>query len=216
MDVSSLQIRRLPPAPCPERNEVALLLAEAFDDSPLFRSAFPRPKVRSAALGFLFRALLADAARYGRADTASTDRIVGALLWYLPGGYPIPMARALRSLPRYLQLIGCSPSGALKLCRAQAALDRLRPTQPHCHGHFMAARADAGVRINAVLGRRMLEEADANDWPVYLETQDRRAVDLYRRLGFEVSSSGVEILPGGPPTWTMWRRPRSPNAAPAP
>jgi hypothetical protein len=117
MDVSSLQIRRLPPAPCPERNEVALLLAEAFDDSPLFRSAFPRPKVRSAALGFLFRALLADAARYGRADTASTDRIVGALLWYLPGGYPIPMARALRSLPRYLQLIGCSPSGALKLCR---------------------------------------------------------------------------------------------------
>lgn len=206
MDASTLHIRRLAKAAGPERDQAALMMSEVFDENPLFQSAFPQSDVRRVALQALFHALLDDAARFGCVDAAFTDRIVGILLWYPPGGYPMPMSRALRGLPQYLQIVANSPSGVFKLYRAQAALDRVRPEQPHCHGHFMGGRA--GARITALLGRRMLDEADAHDWPIYLETQERRAVNLYLRLGFEVLKS-VETLPGGPPTWTMWRAPHA-------
>lgn len=184
------------------------MLAQVFDESPLFRSVFPKPLARGSALRALFHALLDDAALFGYADAVLTDDdVVGALLWYPPGGYPMSRSRALRGLPSYLRIMANSPSGILKLYRAQRTLDRLRPAQPHCHGYFMAGRA--GTRISALLGRRMLHEADANDWPVYLETQERRAVNLYLRLGFEILKSDVETFPGSPPTWTMWRHPHA-------
>jgi hypothetical protein len=52
-----------------------------------------------------------------------------------------------------------------------------------------------------------LNEADDKGWPIYLETQERRSANLYARLGFKMLQDGIETLPGGPLTWTMWRAP---------
>jgi hypothetical protein len=200
--VSGFAMRRLGGAEA-ERASATALLVESFFESPLFLFAFPEPDDRRFALRALFAALVEDALRFGRVEAAYADRIVGALLWYPPGAYPLPLSRELLGLPNYLRVLARCPLGVVKLYRAQAALDRLRPAEPHSHGYFLGGQT--GMRTGAALSRRMLDEADAHHWPVYLETQDPRAVVLYRRLGCVVLQEGVEILPGAPPTWTMWR-----------
>jgi hypothetical protein len=38
-------------------------------------------------------------------------------------------------------------------------------------------------------------------------------VHLYIRVGFRMLEDGIETVPGGPLTWTMWREPRRANTA---
>jgi hypothetical protein len=59
----------------------------------------------------------------------------------------------------------------------------------------------------------VLQIADEVGHPIYLETQEPRAVNLYFRFGFRMLEDGIETVPGGPLTWTMWREPRRANTA---
>jgi len=85
-------------------------------------------------------------------------------------------------------------------------LNRYRPKRPHCHGYFLGGRQ--GDHIGNVLIRRLFDDADALGMPVYLETQAPRTTKLYARIGFKMLEDGIETIPGGPLTWTMWREPR--------
>lgn len=185
--------------------EIAALFTEAFDTNALFVKAFPRRETRRAAMRMLFDALVADAARFGGIHVAQCDAVVGALLWYPPGAYPITGARIARQIHRFLAMLARSPSGVFELHRAQDVFDRRRPREPHCHASFLAGRA--GERVSLQLARALIAHADANDWPIYLETQNLRSVALYQRMGCELISDGFECFPGGPITWTMWRPP---------
>jgi hypothetical protein len=189
-----------------EMQEAASLLASSFDDSPLFRLAFPRSDWRRQVLRALFITILKDATRFGRVEIAYADQIVGVVIWYTPGGYPLSTLRILRLLPDYLRIVAASPLGILKLCRAQIALNRYRPKQPHCHGYFLCARP--GNRVGGLLIRRVLNEVDKLQLPMYLETQESRCTNLYGRFGFKLSRNPFEALAHGPRTWTMWRDPR--------
>lgn len=200
-----MDIRRLTPDD-PRKREVIVLLADSFENHPLFNYAFPSAAPRHAILHRLFRPILEDALIFGRVDVAIADEIVGVLLWYPPRKYPMTIRRALRGLPDYLRIALRHPLGLLKLCRIQAALDHLRPKQRHCHGYFLGGRA--GARVGPILGRKMLEEAHANGWSAYLQTQDARTVALYLKLGFELVQSAFSTLPGAPLTSTMWRSAR--------
>ncbi len=209
--IGNFEIRRLEAAD-PENSAAALLLTESFERSPLFEYAFPS-STRRFALRALFEVILDDATRFGYAEAAFADEIVGVFLWYPPGRYPMPLWRELRGIRNYVRVAAVSPIGLLKLWQMQISLDHLRPKQPHCHAYFLAGRVSA--RVTALLGRRMLDEADARGWPAYLETQNRRTVALYERLGFKVVQSQLTTIPGAPPTWTMWRNSAAePNARP--
>ena len=182
------------------------MLAYAFDEHPLFRLAFPKAASRSMILQTLFATFLKDAIRFGRVDVACSHKIVGMLIWYPPGCYPMSKSRILRLLPHYARLVAVSPVGLMKLFRAQTTLNGFRPKEPHCHGYFLGGRQ--GERVGTVLAKCLLNDADDKGWPIYLETQERRSVKLYARLGFKMLQDGIETLPGGPLTWTMWRAPR--------
>ena len=123
-------------SPVAELREAATMLACAFDDGPLFRLAFPRAASRSKILQTLFTTVIKDAVRFGRVEVAYNHKIVGMLVWYPPGGYPMSIPRILRHLAQYARIAAVSPVGVLKLFRAQTTLNRLRPKQPHCHGYF--------------------------------------------------------------------------------
>lgn len=200
----------LPPPAAKELQEAAGVLACAFDESPLFRLAFPQAASRGEILRELFAALVQDAARFGRVeiayDNAPNQKIVGMLIWYPPGAYPMSALRLLRSLPRFARIAAANPFSVVTLYRAQRTLDRLRPKQPHCHGYFLGGRQ--GERVGGVLIRRVLRHVDENGWPIYLETQEPRVTKLYARFGFEMLQERVETPPGGPLTWTMWREPQ--------
>jgi hypothetical protein len=189
-----------------EMQEAASLLACSFDDSPLFRLAFPWSDSRRQILRTLFITILKDATRFGRVEIAYTHQIVGVVIWYPPGGYPMSTLRIFRLLPDYLRIVAANPLGILKLCRAQIALNRYRPKQPHCHGYFLCARP--GSLVGGLLIRRVLNEVDKLQLPMYLETQESRCTNLYGRFGFKLSRNAFEPLAHGPPTWTMWRDPR--------
>jgi hypothetical protein len=76
------------------------MLAYAFDEHPLFRLAFPKAASRSTILQTLFATILKDAIRFGRVDVACSHKIVGMLIWYPPGCYPMSKSRILRLLMR--------------------------------------------------------------------------------------------------------------------
>lgn len=196
-----------------ELAEATGMLAHAFDDGPLFSLAFPHAETRRKILPILFATVLKDAVRYGRVEVAHNGKIVGMIVWYPPGRYPMSGMRILRQLPDYLRMLAASPLGLMKLSRAQSVLNRCRPAEPHCHGYFLGGRQ--GEHVGSVLIKRLFNAADENGWPVYLETQAPRSTKLYARLGFKMREDGIETLPGGPPTWTMWREPRTIQATTA-
>jgi hypothetical protein len=195
-----------------ELEQASAMLAHAFDDSPLLRLAFPQDRVRARAIRAMFSSVLRDAVRFGRIEIAYHDRIVGMLIWYPPGRYPVPAWRMMRLIPDYARMVLAGPAGLLKLLRAQLTLNRLRPAAPHCHGYFLGGRQ--GDHVGGALIKRLFEEADAIGAPVYLETQEPRSTKLYARLGFTMLKDGIETLPGGPLTWTMWREPRTARRPP--
>jgi hypothetical protein len=197
------RVTTLPPA---ELQEAATLLVRAFGDGSLFQFAFPDSATRHRFLQVLFTNILKDAMRFGRVEIAYNQTMAGILIWYPPGRYPVTIARELRYLLQYARVVVSSPLGVLKLVRTQAKLNRIRPKQPHCHGYFLGGRP--GEVIGKLLVNRLFDEADKIRAPVYLETQDRRSVNLYTRLGFKMLHDRFETIPGAPLTWTMWREPR--------
>ncbi len=207
---SNIAIRRVAKLSGAERADAVNMMAEAFHENPLFRWGFPELHIRGAVLRMFFAAALEDAMRFGRLEVAYKDEMVGCLIWYPPGAYPLPPLRILRGLPKYLGMLGSGPAGVFKLFRTQVMLDRLRPAAPHCHAYFLGARRCGPIGL--ALGRNFLREADANAWSVYLETQEPRTIALYSRLGFKTLAAEVVADIGGPKNWTMWRTPRSAEA----
>jgi len=201
-----VEVRRVTAMCDAEFREAVALLVKAFDGSTLFQLAFPEPATRCRLVDLLFTAALKDALRFGQVELAYNGRIAGVFIWYPPGLYPLSALRTLRLLPEYLRMLWAAPLGIAKLARANMTLNRVRPQVRHCHGYFLGGRP--GEQVGSSLARRVLEIADEVGHPIYLETQEPRAVNLYTRLGFHILENGIETLPGGPLTWTMWREPR--------
>src|SRR3984893_16378113 len=200
------ELRPLTTLSCAELQEATTMLAYAFDEHPLFRLAFPKAASRSMILRPLFATVLKDAIRFGRVDVACSHKIVGMLIWYPPGCYPMSKFRILRLLPHYARLVAVGPLGLMKLFRAQTTLNVLRPKEPHCHGYFLGGRQ--GERVGTVLAKCLLNEADDKGWPIYLETQERRSANLYARLGFKMLQAPREDVRLG-----RLSSPNAPNAA---
>jgi ribosomal protein S18 acetylase RimI-like enzyme len=90
---------------------------------------------------------------------------------------------------------------------AEAVLDQHRPRTPHWLLGVVGVLSEHRGRGVAVgLLQPGLTQAAADGVPVHLETSDPRNVALYRRLGFEVTTT-VELLGGAPPVWLMRRDP---------
>jgi hypothetical protein len=51
----------------------------------------------------------------------------------------------------------------------------------------------------------MLERADAEGLPVYLESSNPRNLTFYRRHGFEAWGEVIRMPEGGPSVQPMWR-----------
>ena len=66
------------------------MLADAFDEHPLFRFAFPKAASRSKILQTLFTTVLKDAIHFGRVEVACSHKIVGMLICYPPGSIRCP------------------------------------------------------------------------------------------------------------------------------
>ena len=185
-----------------ELGDATALITRNFLDDPL--TCFLQRRRRPEAISLIFGALTGDALRYGGGWAARRDgRMVGVSIWLPPGASPVPISRHLRFWRNWLRLGLIAPSGLVRAIRAGEALDELHPTEPHW---FLSIVAVERERRGTGIGRRLIEAglapAHAAGVPVHLDTNRPENLEIYARLGFNVTGE-VEALPGAPPAWGM-------------
>jgi GNAT superfamily N-acetyltransferase len=190
------------PATAADRPAMVATLAAAFASDPPLSFLVPEPARRERLLRIHF------AAAIPRYQAWVSEEPAGAALWLPPGGHPVGLADQLRVLPAQVRVFGRHVRRAIG---AQRAVERHHPREPHWYLDYIAvAPGGQGRGAGSALLAPVLERADAERMPAYLNAGSPRSRDLYLRHGFEVVSE-LRLPFGGPPLWRMWRsatRPR--------
>ncbi|WP_405936616.1 GNAT family N-acetyltransferase [Streptomyces sp. NBC_00726] len=178
---------------------LADVLGSAYAEDPVWSWLMPRDRDRR--LRLLFTAHLAQQVPAGRVWT-DRDRTVAAV-WAEPGAWKLPARYLLRNAGTLLR------AGRAQLPRTAGrllALEHRHPARPaHWYVEYIGTHADArGTGRGSVVLGGLLERADADGRPVFLESSNSRNLTFYRRHGFEVREEMT--FRSGPPMWSMWRR----------
>ncbi|GHF19472.1 GCN5-like N-acetyltransferase [Kordiimonas sediminis] len=175
------------------------IIAESFADDPVNSWVFQNKK----ALEPFFTAVATKLyVKHGFCHIH--DDGLGAALWLSDKTRKhIPLWNSLDILANIIRYSGFS---ALKRgMMLDAAMDKVRPVQPHYYLFAIGAVPEAqGRGVGSALLREGLRLADADEMPVYLESSKKNNVPFYQRFGFEVMDT---LEPGAdcPPLWPMWR-----------
>ncbi len=191
--------------------EASEMLARAFHDDPPNVWLFPDEERRRRALLGDFVMAARYGLRYGEMHT-TPDTAEGAAIW-LPPDDPFPsMIRMMRV--GFLDFI-LTPFrfGFGTFSRFMAFMNRMeklhKRDMPQRHWYLMVLGVDPprqGQGIGGALMQPVLERADRDLLPCYVETAKEINVSFYQKQGFEVVVE--EDLPGGGPRfWTMKREP---------
>lgn len=190
---------------------VAAALGAAFAGDPWIAwiVAADRHEERIAALQVSL--LTAVGIPHGEVWVAEHDgAVVGGALWLL-ADHPVPPAAWAQVAAVEAELMGERHTQAGV---AAAATRHLRPTTAH---HLLATlgviAGERGRGIGSALLAPVLAQADEERIDAYLETSAGENLRFYARLGFEISGH-VLVPDGGPPVWSMTRRPRPPVEEP--
>jgi GNAT superfamily N-acetyltransferase len=184
---------------------LAEALARAFYDDPVFNWLIPdaSERLRRSERGFglyLRRVYLPHDACY------TTDDVVGGALWLPPEKWHLGPVAQLRLLPGMLAAMG---GRFPQLMRAISTLESNHPKEPHYYLPFVGVRPESqGRGIGTALMRPILDRCDEEGIGAYLEATAPRNRACYLRQGFEVTEE-FHFPKGGPPSWRMWREPRS-------
>jgi ribosomal protein S18 acetylase RimI-like enzyme len=199
-------IPRLVPSSQLER--AAEVLARAFHDDPVVRFIFPNEKGRTPWLKMMFGVQVRLGHRYGRVYT--TEDFAGVAVWLAPENVGLSPWQYLRA--HGLTFGFNTPLGVLKrslrfLGYAQK-LHRQCITAKHWYLPYLGVEpAHQGKGTGSRLLKPVLEQADADGLPCFLETASERTIRLYERHGFVIIREG-NTLRGGPRLWAMLRNPR--------
>ncbi|MFC8537342.1 GNAT family N-acetyltransferase [Streptomyces sp. NPDC057249] len=178
---------------------LAGVLASAYAEDPVWSWLMPRDRDRR--LRLLFTAHLAQQIPAGRVWT-DADRTVAAV-WAEPGAWKLPASYLLRNAGTLLR---ASRAQLPRTAGRLLALEHRHPAGPaHWYVEYIGTHADArGTGRGSVVLGGLLERADADGRPVFLESSNSRNLTFYRRHGFEVREEMT--FRSGPPMWSMWRR----------
>ena len=198
-------VRRVGPA---DLEGVAECLAAAFVDDPVFSWLIP-PSVRRRERRTLqmFRATAAGYLRKSQSCFMAEGDAVA--LWTPPGSWEVPPGDIVGEVGDYLRALRWR---SLHAIAALSAVEGAHPkAPPHWYLAYLGTRPSRqGQGYGARLLREVLDLADRDGTPAYLESSNRRNQTLYLRHGFEVVEE-LRLPWGGPPVWRMWREPRPPS-----
>jgi ribosomal protein S18 acetylase RimI-like enzyme len=202
-DADAVTLRRADPAAV---DRLALVLARAFYEDPVFGWLIPSERRRHAGLRRFFEIELRTLG-FSRGSTWTTVDLAGAAIALPPGRWRFPTAALLRHGAGFARVFG------IDLARAALYLqviERRHLREPH---HYLAYIGVAPEFQGQGLGSRLLgptlERCDAERVPAYLEASTERNARLYERHGFVVSS---ELVFRGSPPLRLMVRPTQPRA----
>lgn len=181
-------------------------LGRALVDDPAWLYVLPSPEQRARNLVWLLNMGLRYAERFGEV-LATGSPVIGAAVWLPPGETTIT--------PDRLDQVGFAAAparlGAEAFTRFERFVDRLAEMHatlmPEPHWYLMTLGVEPAMQGRGA-GRQLLqpviERADRDGLPCYLETTLERNVSFFARHGFR--HVGEASLPGAPRTWLMMRR----------
>ena len=197
-----------------QRDRAVDAVTRAFVDDPMWSCILPDREARETRLRPMWDALAGFSLVYG--DAFSTPDGEGAALWIAPGRSKTTLWMMIRTgfrLPR--SMMGLPKEARRRFFRLLPFIDgfhqRLMP-DPHWYLWVLGVAPEAqGRGIGRALLRPMLDRADAESIPCYLETQTRGNVTFYAKSGFEVLAEEREPVCGA----LIWFLVRRPHPSPA-
>lgn len=209
-----LEVTRLDPRDRRGIARASVTLARAFQFDPLFSYLFDDPMQRAERLPYVLGTLMRYTFAQGHVDLAPDFGAVAC--WLGPQDTRVSVPRSfLLSGARGGALLG--PWRISELMRFNAMMreehDRHMPyAEPH---HYLYLLGAEPLRRGQGLGRRtmrpVLERADADQLPCYLETQNPENLRLYASVGFTLMNERP-FTPDGRVTLYCLRR--EPEEAP--
>jgi GNAT superfamily N-acetyltransferase len=147
------------------------------------------------------------AMQVSRGETYTTSDGVGAAVWAPPGRWQLDPGTMAGVRERFIAIFGGNLARAVE---TYGVLDASHPAEPH---HWYLATLGThpdwqGQGIGTALIQPVLERADAEGVPAYLESSKESNLAYYARFGFDVIGK-IDVPDGGPTLWPMWREPRS-------
>ena len=194
------------PANADDIGALSVMLARAFAADPFACWLVRGRPLQEPAMARAFALQLKHLALPGELVFCADD-LSAAALWSAPGQWDLSLWRQLRVGPSFAGVVGWRR--LLPTLGAIQQVQRAHPQAPHYYLQVLGVDpCRQGRGQGAALLTPMLERADAEGVPVYLETSRPDNLGYYRRFGFAVH--GELTLPAGAPhLWTMLRPPRT-------
>ena len=202
MTTSQIQVKR---ASLADAGRVGAALADAFRDDPVIGWLIPVDvNNREQRLHTFFTSMSRSYLRRNKNVYLAGDG-AGAALWSAPGSWALPPSEIARESVPAFRAFG---SNLLRALRTQLEVESEHPKDPkHWYLGYLGVRCDSqGNGIGSLMLREVLDQADAEGVPAYLESSNEKNLSLYERHGFAVTKS-YPALGRGPTIWRMWREP---------
>ena len=132
---------------------------------------------------------------------------MGCALWAKPGQTPnLSPLGTIRLVWAILNRVGTS--SLKRFNDISELIDKYHPQEPHYYLHAIGVKnAFRGKGAGSGLLTHVLDIADNEQMPAYLENSNELNLSLYQKYGFKVI--GKENLSNeGPPIWFMYRSPK--------
>lgn len=192
------------------KGQAAAVLNRAFRDDPLDSYLLPDPVRREQAFLPMWKAVVSHALAYGQVFT--TAAVEGVACWLPPGRTDLGIWQMLRTglaLPR--SLLGLGREARRRSLALVPETDKLHHDAiraPHWYLWVLGVEpARHGQGIGGALLRSILDRADAEHTPCYLETVTPDNVAFYAKRGFQVVGE-VQVV-AGLTIWAMVRVPQT-------
>lgn len=197
------------PARPGEINDLAAVLTRAFARDPFYSYLVGSASERNQRMRDGWAGLLRHASDR-LSTTFTTDDLAGVAIWHPPGYNGPSFIGSLRLLPSVSRLAG-GLRRLREISKAVAALEERRHLHaPAAHFYLSALGVEPerqGEGLGTALMQPVLERADADGLPAYLETATARNVLLYERQGFRVVEE-LTLPSSDVHGWLMLRPPK--------
>ncbi len=193
-----------------DKKKAAKVLAAAFYDYPQIEHYFPDVNIRSRYLEWYMKKVMNCALRYGEAYISSGFE---GVIFILPPGHTkiSNLEYAINGFVFVPLIFGLQQHHRILECEdfVMKMHEDIMNGRPHYYLWGLAV--DPGHQRNGVgrmLLNQMLEKADFEKKPVYLETHDEKNVRYYQQKGFALVESST-ITGQNLRIWCMVREPKA-------